>query len=51
MMDDDDLALSKRDRRMYWAWNKQFPPTAWECKRNALIAGKQGNLNRFVVCR
>ena len=50
MSDEYDLTLSKRDKRMYGAWNKQYPPTAWECKRNVLIAGKQGNVNRFVVC-
>lgn len=42
------LKLSKQERRLYQAWNKQHPPSRWECRRNQLIEEIQGNRNPFI---
>ena len=42
------LKLSKREKKMYTAWTRQYPPSDWECKRNNLIASIQGNHNPYI---
>ena len=44
-----EFSLSKQQRQLMEAWNKQYPVTQWECQRDQLIAAKQGNHNTFVV--
>ncbi|ANU35304.1 endonuclease [Vibrio scophthalmi] len=45
--------LSKQQRNLMQAWNKQYPAEKWECERDKHIAKVQGNHNPFVVeaCR
>jgi len=40
--------LSKAQRQLMEAWNKQYPVSAWECERDKRIAKIQGNHNQFV---
>ena len=40
--------LSKAQRQLMEAWNKQYPVSAWECERDKRIAKLQGNHNQFV---
>jgi len=42
------MKLSKQELKKYKAWNKEYPPTAWEIERNKRIAKVQGNLNEFI---
>jgi len=48
MADQYSLKLSKSGRRLYQAWDKQHPPSRWECRRNQLIEEIQGNSNKFI---
>ena len=43
------LSLSKKDKKLFRAWNNQFPSTPWECTKNELIKAQQGNVNRFIT--
>ena len=43
------IRLAIQQRRLYEAWDRQYPVTAWECRRNELIAAAQGNDNPFVT--
>lgn len=49
MADQYSLTLSKQDRKLFRAWNRQFPSTAWECEKNRRIKAQQGNLNQFIT--
>ena len=49
MADQYSLTLSKQDKKLFRAWNNQFPSTPWECEKNQRIKAKQGNLNRFIT--
>lgn len=40
--------LSKQQRNLMNAWNKQFPVDKWECERETRIHKIQGNHNPFV---
>ncbi|CED72307.1 endonuclease I precursor [Aliivibrio wodanis] len=40
--------LSKAQRQLMEAWDKQYPVSAWECERDQRIAKIQGNHNQFV---
>lgn len=40
--------LSRQDRQLFTAWDKQDPVDAWEIERNKRIAAIQGNLNPFI---
>ena len=40
--------LSKAQRQLMEAWNKQYPVSTWECTRDERIAKIQGNHNQFV---
>jgi len=37
--------LSDSQRKLFAAWDRQFPVTTDECKRNELIENLQGNAN------
>ena len=43
------IRLSRPQQRIYENWDRQHPVTAWECRRNELIAVAQGNDNPFVT--
>lgn len=49
MADQYSLSLSKQDKQLFSAWNKQYPTTAWECKKNQRVKEVQGNHNRFIT--
>ena len=49
MADQYSLILSKQDKQLLGAWNRQYPTTAWECKKNQRIKEQQGNENRFIT--
>jgi len=42
------IPLSSSQQQLYEAWNKQYPPSAWEKERNEKIYQVQGNRNSFV---
>ncbi|GMG88423.1 hypothetical protein MNKW57_27440 [Biformimicrobium ophioploci] len=42
------LNLSSSQEKLFAAWDRLDPVDSWECKRNQLIAGVQGNENLFV---
>jgi deoxyribonuclease I len=44
--------ISKKNRKLFKAWDKGDPVDQWECERSKRIEGIQGNENRFVkdVC-
>jgi len=48
MADRYQIRLSKKEQQLFNAWNKQHPPTRWECKKNALVEKVQGNGNGFI---
>jgi len=39
------MKFSKQELKKYQAWNKEYPPTAWEIER---ITKVQGNINEFA---
>ena len=43
------LSLSKQDKNLMDAWNKLYPPSKWECKRNKIIESIQGNDNPYIT--
>ncbi len=40
--------ISKKNRKMFKAWDKADPVDAWERKRAKRIERIQGNVNKFV---
>ncbi|WP_261979450.1 endonuclease [Buchnera aphidicola] len=40
--------LSKAQKKLFKIWNKNYPVTEWECKRDQLIFNVQGNHNQYV---
>lgn len=48
MADRYNLRLSKKEQKLFKAWNKQHPPSRWECQRNTQIEKLQGNRNPFI---
>lgn len=44
-----DINLSSQQRRLFDAWNKLYPASKSECKKEELVAEFQGNSNKFVV--
>ena len=40
--------LSKSQRRLFEVWDKQYPVTKTECKRNKIIESIQGNVNNVL---
>ncbi len=45
----DGMKLTKREKKLYKAWNEKYPPDESECQRNALIEEIQGNDNPFIT--
>lgn len=43
------LSMSKSQQQLMTAWNRQYPPTAWELERDSRIARIMGTHNPFVV--
>jgi deoxyribonuclease-1 len=41
-----NLRLSKQDRQLFEAWNKTYPPQAWEQQRNQQVACVMGRATR-----
>jgi len=48
MSDKYNIRLSKQERRMMEAWNKQDPVDDWERIKNQRVGKLQGNLNKFI---
>lgn len=48
MRDRYQLAMSKQQTQLMTVWNKQYPVSQWECKRDERIARVQGNHNPYV---
>lgn len=48
MADRHDLRLSAQDRRIYDAWNRQYPVGEWERWRNQVVACVMGWGNHYV---
>jgi deoxyribonuclease I len=48
MRDQYQLILSKSQTQLFTAWGKQDPVSKWECRRDGLITGVQGNSNPYV---
>ena len=44
-------SMSKQQRQLMTAWDKQFPISAWECKRAKRIEKIQGNVNDVLKAR
>ncbi|MEZ8822585.1 endonuclease [Vibrio sp. F13] len=40
--------MSKQQRQLMTAWDKQFPVSAWECQRAKRIENIQGNVNTIL---
>lgn len=49
MHDHYGLRMSESQQRLLMAWDKQFPPTAWEVERDRRIARIMGHHNPFVT--
>lgn len=43
-----NIVVSRKQRRLFYVWNKNFPVTKWECKREELIFKLQGNHNNYT---
>ncbi len=48
MAEQYQLRLAQAQQKLFAAWHKQYPVSAWECRRDELIAKVQGNHNPFV---
>jgi deoxyribonuclease-1 len=44
-------SMSKAQRQLMTAWDKQYPVTEWECQRALLVEDIQGNSNGVVRSR
>ncbi|MCE2595875.1 endonuclease [Motilimonas cestriensis] len=49
MQDQYGVRISRQQKQLYQAWDRQYPVTAWECQRDKLIAKQQGNNNPYVT--
>lgn len=45
------VKLANQQRRLYEAWDRMYPPTEFECRRNELIKKEQGNDNPFITAK
>lgn len=43
-----NIIISKKQKKLFDIWNKTFPVTKWECKREQLIFRLQGNHNNYI---
>jgi len=41
--------ISKKNRKLFEAWNKSDPVDEWECERAKRIENIQGNRNEIVL--
>ena len=41
--------ISKKNQKLFDAWDKMYPPSAWEIERAKRIEKIQGNVNQFVL--
>ncbi|WP_006786096.1 endonuclease [Thiorhodospira sibirica] len=48
MRDTYGFRLSRQDEKLYTAWNRQYPPEAWEITRNQRIRVIQGMSNPYI---
>lgn len=48
MRDRYQLRLSRAQTQLFEVWDRAYPVTEWECKRNQRIAAVQGNPNPYV---
>ncbi|CAH0532604.1 Endonuclease-1 [Vibrio stylophorae] len=48
MADRYNLALSSAQKKLMLVWNKKYPVSDWECRRDQRIAKVQGNHNPWV---
>ncbi|ELR65327.1 Endonuclease I precursor [Photobacterium marinum] len=48
MSDRYPFRLSRQQRQLMEAWDRQYPVSDWECRRNEKIAEIQGNHNPYV---
>ncbi|CAE1149904.1 deoxyribonuclease I [Serratia sp. Tan611] len=48
MRDRYQLRLSRQQTRLFEVWNRQYPVSDWECRREARIAKVQGNHNPYI---
>lgn len=48
-----NIRISDQQKKLYLAWDKKYPATAMDCRRNELINKEQGNDNPYVTesCR
>ena len=46
MWETDQFDLDTEQQEMFRNWNELYPVTDWECERDKLIAGEQGERNR-----
>ena len=44
-------SMSKQQRKLMTAWDKEFPVSTWECKRAKRIKKIQGNVNHVLEIR
>ena len=44
-----ELNLSRQQRQLMEAWNRQYPVDQWECERDRRIKKAQGTNNPFVL--
>lgn len=49
MHDRYNLRMSEQQQRLFLAWDKAYPVSAWELERNRRIAAVTGNANPFVT--
>lgn len=49
MADQYDIRLATQQRKLYEAWDKAYPVTQLDCRRNELIQKIQGNDNKFIT--
>ena len=49
MRDRYQLRLSRQQTQLFEVWDKQYPVSDWECKRDSRIASIQGNHNPYVA--
>lgn len=43
--------ISDKNQKLFEAWDKMYPPNAWECKRGKMIDKIQGSQNRVLASR
>ena len=49
MADQYNIRLAPQQRKLYEAWDRMYPVTDFDCRRNELIKKVQGNDNKFIT--